>query len=347
LPVELVFHPNWWHTHYGMSFTEDYFFDPRTRVRVEQQHRRILHERFGHLGLGEADARPKPVIGPVHLAAGYLVSALLGCKVEFSAGAPPAVICRNLSDEEAMALDVPDIAAAYPMKQLLALMDALEAEYGFVEGDVNWGGILNVALDLRGQAFMMDYYTNPALVAHLCDVIYETTINVVSTIKQRTGTSSISVNRIVNAVDPSINLHSNCSVTMISRETYDTFHLPYEKKLAKVLAPYGVHHCGNDMHKVAESYATFDSVLFDVGWGSDVAACRKVLPDAVFSIRLDPVQMARWTPAQVDSELATRVRAAAPLDQVAVCCVNMDSTVPDANVAAIFEALEKLERETG
>jgi hypothetical protein len=48
----------------------------------------------------------------------------------------------------------------------------------------------------------------------------------------------------------------------------------------------------------------------------------------------------------VESELATRVRAAAPLDQVAVCCVNMDSTVSDANVAAIFEALEKLERET-
>lgn len=344
LPVEVVFHPNWWNTNYGFTFDRDYFFDPQTRVSAEQRHRQILHDRFGQIGLGEAEAEPRPVIGPVHLAAGYLVSGILGCDIRFGESTPPEVMCRNMTDAELMALDVPDVQNAYPMNKTMELIDTLESQYGFVEGDVNWSGLLNVAIDLRGQQFLIDYYENPGLVTRLLDIIYETTVAVVETIRTRTKTSSLSVNRIVGKVDPAINLHSNCSVTMISRQVYDEFHLPYERRLSERLAPYGVHHCGNDMHKVAASYAKFESKLFDVGWGSDVAACRKELPNAVFSLRIDPVQMIGWTPDDVHRELGRLILAAAPLERLAVCCINMDSAVPDENVAAIFQTVDEFRR---
>ena len=123
------------------------------------------------------------------------------------------------------------------MNKILSMMDTLEEQYGYVEGDINWSGLLNTALDLRGQTFMMDYFTNPDLVKHLLDVILETIIQTVNLIKRRTKSSSVAVNRIVGVTNPNVNLHSNCSVTMISKETYEEFHLPYEIKLADALRP--------------------------------------------------------------------------------------------------------------
>ncbi len=49
LPVEIVFHPSWWHRHYGFVFDEGFFFNPVRRVEEEQRMRRVLRERFaGH-----------------------------------------------------------------------------------------------------------------------------------------------------------------------------------------------------------------------------------------------------------------------------------------------------------
>jgi len=46
IPCVVVFHPNWWNKNYGIVFNEDYFLNAETRVKVEQQHRQILFDRF-------------------------------------------------------------------------------------------------------------------------------------------------------------------------------------------------------------------------------------------------------------------------------------------------------------
>ena len=77
LPVDVIFHPDWWHTHYGLDFREPFHFDPQVRVESERIMRQALYDRFGDLGLGEANAQPRPVVGPVHLAIGFVVQAML------------------------------------------------------------------------------------------------------------------------------------------------------------------------------------------------------------------------------------------------------------------------------
>ena len=52
LPADIIFHPNWWHKNYGLTFDRDFFYDPTRRVNQEQQMRQLLYERFGDLGLG-------------------------------------------------------------------------------------------------------------------------------------------------------------------------------------------------------------------------------------------------------------------------------------------------------
>jgi hypothetical protein len=345
LPVDVVFHPSWWYHNYGLTFTEDFFFDPETRVESERRMRQALYERFGDLGLGEKDASPRPVVGPVHLAAGFMMSALLGCEVLFFPDASPEVLPANLTDEQVMALEVPDIYTTSPMRELIAMMDALEEQYGYLEGDINWSGVQNVALDLRGQQLLLNYYDNPALVRHLFDVIARTLLEVMTYIRARTKTTSYAVNRIVGSVDPSINLHSNCSITMISAPMYEEYLLSYECYLAERMWPYGIHHCGTDLHRLAQSYAKVpETTFFDVGWGSDVALCREALPEAIFSLRLSPVRLKDVAAQEVEADVEALLSAAGPLERAALCCVNMGYGVPDENVRRIFEVAERYRR---
>ncbi len=345
LPVEVVFHASWWHRHYGFRFDEGFFFDPTRRVEDERRMREILHRRFGDLGLGEAHAAPRPVIGPVNLAAGYLPSAVLGCEVKFADDATLEVLPAHLTDAQVMALQVPDLAANPVFQKLIRLMDVLEARFGHLEGDVNWEGVQNVALNLRGQQLFLDYYDNPALARRLLDVAARTISAMAGYVRQRTGTSSLSVNRIVGPVDPRISLHSNCTVTMVSAAVYREFLLDHDRQLAANLWPYGIHYCGNDMHKVRQEFARVDGAeLFDVGWGSDVAVCRTSLPNAIFSLRLNPVRVSTLPREQVVADVEALSRAAGPIARAAVCCVNMDDKTPDENVRAIFQTVERYRR---
>ena len=220
LPVEIVFHPSWWNRHYGLTFDETFFFDPAKRVESERLMRAALYERFGDVGLGEANAVARPVVGPVHLAAGFLASAVMGCEVRYFDSAPPEVIPRNLTDDQVMALDAPNLETNPAFSRLIALMNSLEAPYGRLEGDVNWEGVQNVALNVRGPQLFADYYEHPALARRLLEVIAQTLAPMAAYVRRRTGSNSIAVNRIVGAVDSRISLHSNCTVTMISAGTY-------------------------------------------------------------------------------------------------------------------------------
>jgi uroporphyrinogen-III decarboxylase len=339
LPVDVIFHPDWWYAHYGLDFRKPFHFDPEVRVESERRMRQALHDRFGDLGLGESAARPRPVVGPVHLAIGFVVQAMLGCQVRFAENAAPWVLCAELSDEQVWALEAPDLETAPPMAETIALMDALEARFGYLEGDIPWDGVQNVALDLRGQQLFLDYYDQPELVHHLFAVIAETIHRVAVYVQRRTGTTSVSLNRIVASIDPRLHLHSNCSVQMISRTTYETFLLPYECWLAERLRPYGIHHCGDNLEHVVAAYARVPGLAYvDVGWGSDVAACRQALPGACFSLRLSPARIRAQTPAQVRADVQHLLDGAGPLDRVALCCVAMDAGTPDDNVRAIFDA---------
>lgn len=341
LPVDVIFHPDWWHTHYGLDFREPFHLDPCVRIESERRMRQALFDRFGDLGLGEEAAQPRPVVGPLHLAIGFVVQVMLGCQVRFSENAAPWVLCAELSDKEVWALEVPNLESTSPMRETIAMMDALEAEFGYLEGDIPWDGVQNIALDLRGQQLFFDYYDNPGLVHHLFDVIARTTYQVAEYTRQRTSTSSISINRIVASVDASLNLHSNCSVQMISQHTYEEFLLPYECWLAERLPPYGIHHCGNNLEHVVKAYARVPNLAFvDVGWGSDVAVCRQALPDVFFSLRLNPARLQTETPDQVHADVEGLLAQAGPLEKLALCCVSLDANTPDENVRAVFAAAQ-------
>jgi len=343
LPVDVVLHPSWWFAHAGITFDEDFFFHPAKRVESERRMEQVLYERFGRFGLGADRDRNLPLIGAVHNAAGFLVSEMLGCEVRYHEDAAPDVVPARME-----ALDVdPDAALRSPAAQRYErLRDGLKIRHGRVLGDINWGGVLNVAMDLRGQEVLLDLTDIPERTAEQFKLIAAVLERFAAGVQAETGTSSISVNRNVRHLEAPVFLHSECSHTMISVRDYERFLLPIDIEWSRRHQPFGIHHCGKDPHRFAASYARLPRLDFlDVGWGGDVALLRRHLPQTFLNIRLDPVTLVRQTPEEIRATITRLVGESGNPWLTGVCCINLDASATDAQISAIFETVAELRRD--
>jgi hypothetical protein len=343
LPVDIVLHPSWWHRHGGITFDEDFFFHPARRVEDERKMERVLHDRWGRYGLGAQHDRDLPQVGPVHLAAGYILGAMLGCRIEYFENTSPQVIPANIERLE-VSREAPFQSTVF--RRYEAMVDALRTRFGYAVGDVGWAGLLNTALDLRGQQFLMDMIDVPDGAARLVADLAAVIERFVCSVAQTTGTSSISINRNVRHIPQAVYLHSECANVMISTRLYEQFFLPIDAQWSRRLRPYGIHHCGADPHRFAQSYAKIPQLDFlDVGWGGDVALLRKHLPRTFFNLRLSPVDIVKQTPEEIRQTVRTLVRQSDNPWLTGVCCINMDEQVSDEQVAAIFDEAACLREE--
>ncbi len=340
LPVEVVFHPSWWHEHAGISFDEDFFYHPARRVEVERRMEAVLFERLGEFGLGQDRGRDLPVIGAVHNAAGYLLSQMLGCEVVYHEASSPQVVPANLDE---LRVDIEGAFESAAFQRLQGLRDALRGKYGFLKGDVNWGGVLNIALDLVGHELFLRFFSQPEEVRRQFGALAAVIERFVTGIAADTGTSSVSVNRTVRHIERPVFLHSECSNTMISTEHYEAFLLPIDLEWSRRFRPFGIHYCGSDPHRYARSFARIENLDFlDVGWGGDVKALREHLPRTFLNVRLDAVGLNRHSDDELASTITKLVADSGNPYLTGVCCINMDDQTEDGKVRLIFQVVEEL-----
>ena len=340
LPVEIVFHPSWWYKHTGITFDEDFFYHPLKRVEAERRMEKELYERFGEFGLGADHNRDLPLIGAVHNAAGYMLSEMLGCEIRYTGDQAPQVVCAKRED---FSIDVEGAMHTPPIKRLNKLIEALKLRYGYVCGDINWGGALNVALDLRGDSLLTDMMLYPDESEKYFRDIAAVIENFVRFVYAQTGTTSISVNRIAKHLQPAVFIHSECTHTLISEDLYETFLLPIDLKWSETLRPFGIHYCGRDPHRYAGEFAKIPNLAFlDVGWGGDVKLLREKLPHTFFSIRLDPVTINATPDDQLESMIRKLVNDSGDPMLTGVCCINMDGNTGDSKVRTIYTTVGEL-----
>jgi len=340
LPVEIVLGPAWWFHHEGITFDEDFFFHPARRVEVERKMERASFERWGRFGLGENHDRDLPQIGAVHLAAGFLLSEMLGCRVEYLESAPPQVIAANV---DRLRVDEEAAFASPAYKRLLTLLDALKARHGRLCGDVNFSGALNLALDLRGQAIFLDMLDQPETAARFLAEIGRVIERFTKEIAAATGTTSISVNRNVRNIPRPVFLHSECSHVMISVADYEKFLMPLDAAWSERRRPFGIHYCGADPHRYAAAFARLPHLDFlDVGWPGDVAELRRHLPHTFLNIRYSPVEIGRQTPAEIRATVRRLVHESGNPWLTGVCAINMDQNVSEEQITAILEEVDLL-----
>ena len=336
LPVEIVLGPAWWHHHEGITFDEDFFYHPAKRVEAERKMEHVLYERWGRYGLGEDHGKDLPVVGPVHLAAGYLISEMLGCPVEYSPDAPPQVKPRDLDRLG----DRPGGGVCQPRLQAdRAALRRPAREARRTAGRRQLG-----RRDQRGPRsprvddvprHARPARTNwPRFLGQIADVMDRFTQMVYAA----TGTTSISGNRTVRHIADPVFLHCECANVMISTADWEQFFMGFDAQWSRKYRPFGIHYCGKDPHRYAASFAKLPHLDFlDVGWGGDVAVLRKHLPDTFLNVRLSPVEIVQQTPDQIRQTVRRLVHESGNPWLTGVCCINMDQNVRDDQIAAIFD----------
>lgn len=340
LPVNIVLAPSWWNAHAGISFDEDFFYHPLKRVEAEQKMEQTLYRHWGEFGIGEKNPESKPVIGAVHLAAGFLIQEMTGCRVDYSEDAPPQVIPAKRED---LSIDHESPFASPAFRRFEKMLESLKTQYGYLTGDVNWSGVLNLGLDLRGESLFMDMFDQPGQVLAFFNQIQQILSTFTSYIYKCTGSTSISVNRVVGDLRKPIFLHSECTHTMISEADYRKFLLPIDIQWSQSLPSYGIHHCGPDAHRFAACYGEIPYLDFlDVGWGSDVKTLRHYLPNTFLNIRLSPVEILRQTEQEIHDTICRLVLESGKPELTGVCCINMDKDVEDSKISTIFRTAREL-----
>ncbi len=332
IPLGVGFYPDWWNKHYGLSYDRNYYFDPETRIAARLEMDQRLHERFGDVGLGDPDPKPKPFItfGMV------MLPAIFGCEIVFKKDALPWALPLNLSEDRIMKLEVPDIGKVYPLTEIIKQIDYLQGKYGRVVGDINTTGVQNLALKLRGEQLYFDYFENPDLCHHLLRVCTRAIIQLFQWVYKITGTGALDVTPMC---DPRLFVLPNCTVEQVSLGTYEKFNLPYDNQVAKACHPLGIHHCGS-VNQVLEGYARVRHLKFlEIGFGSDVRRTREVLgPKVAVNARINPVLMKNGTPEEVSQEVRRLIDQGDPLKNFSIDTVGLTFGTPDENVKAARQA---------
>jgi len=340
---DVVFHPQWWYKNAGVCFNKEFFYNADYRIEADIKMRKVLYEKFGDLGLGEKDPKPRPILGSDLLASGFLYSELLGCEVRYSDENPPEVICSNLTDEQVLKLEAPDLDKSELWGKIQSQIDYLQKRFGYVESCINLMGIQNIAMDLRGQNLFIDYYTNPELAHHLLDVCTSLSVDIGKRLKAVSKNLSAGVTSIVKQVLPDVYLTSNCSVEMVSLEIYNDFLLKYDNILAENFKPFGIHHCGKTMEHVVDGYAKVKDLSFaEVGAFSDIGYVRKRLPGILLNARYSPVKLMDVSREELKSDIVKIVEEAKPLELLSISCVGIDSSVPDSQIRDFLSVCDEI-----
>ncbi|EFK09123.1 pterin binding enzyme [delta proteobacterium NaphS2] len=342
IPLGVGFYPDWFHKHYGISFGKDYYFDPEARVQARMEMDKRLYERFGDVGLGDPNPEPKPLItfGIV------MLPSIFGCEIIYKDDALPWAMPLNLSEDEIMKLELPDIFNTYPMTDMIRQIKYLKEKYGRVVGDINTTGVQNLALKIRGDQLYFDFFENPELCRHLLNICTESIIQLFRFNHETTGTAAMDVTPMC---DPKLYVFPNCTAEQISLETYESNILAYDNRVAEACHPVGIHYCGS-VDEVLEGYAKVRHLAFiEIGFGSDVKRTREVFgPDVAVNARISPVLMKNGKPEAVASEVRRLIDNGAPLHNFSIDTVGLTYGTPDENVrTALKTAAEygKIDRE--
>jgi hypothetical protein len=342
LPVEIVLSPEWWHKNEGIAFDKDFFFHPFKRVEEEQHMEKALYGRWGKYGLGKLRDEKRPEIGAVHLASGFLLSEMLGCRVEYYEAQAPRVIQAHRED---LSLNAADAFRSESFRLVLRLWEKMKERYGYLTGDINWGGILNLAFDLRGEHIFTDMMQKPDDTKKYFREIASVITTFTEAMSQETHSTSISVNRMVRNLPYPVFLHPECSHTMIAAEDYERFLLEFDRGWSG-LRPFGIHYCGPDAHRMAGSFAKIPALDFlDVGWGGDIKTLRRHLPMTFLNINLSPLEIAHQSPGEIRDTITMLVKDSENPYLTGICCINIGESIADDRVNSVFETVMQLRDE--
>ena len=334
--VSLGFTPRWYHARLGVDLGERWHLDPEYRYRTIVQMKTHLHETFPSVPEFAPDVddhgaeRAAATISGVY---GILVIPMLyGLEPVYQTDNWPDVAARSaLSKEEISALPPADPASAPHIRELMRQMDWVESHAQSISGYLNYQGVLNIALKVRGNAVFMDMMDDPewtsGFFAHIGDAMQKTAHLVQE--RQRESGFAAGVFTV-----------SNCVMNMVSPAQYEEFVLPIDRKLSESFPSFGVHTCNWDATPYLDSLRHIDKMGYlDMGTMSDLARTKQLFPETRRSVLYGPVDLEQKREEEIREDVARIAEAYGPCD---IALADVENTTPDDRVRFFLEAAREV-----
>ena len=272
--IHYQFIPSWFTARSDLRFGEPWHTDAVYRHRSFLRMAELLNREFPELRLGGEVSEIKGSISGVQSCA--LPAAFFGQTILYADGGWPDNEGRLLTDGETDELEVPDFRSHPAFENLMRQMDQIEREWGVIEGELNFQSVMNTAFRLRGTQLYLDMYDNPQRVHHLFEVIYRMLVDLIREVHDRQTRSG---------ADRSFFVTANCVVNMISRQHYEQFLMPLDRRLSESFPHFGIHNCNWSVDEYVPSYAEIGNLLYlDFGMDSDLTRLGRTFPDTTLTV---------------------------------------------------------------
>ncbi len=276
--IHISFSPDWFSRRMDLDYGRRWHRDPVYRRSCFVDMAGVLNSEFPGLHLGGDPGSIRGGLSQVNTCA--LVAALLDQEILFSEDQWPVNRKNQLNDRSAETLETPDIYRHPVFEDLMRQADIIEEEWGLVEGELNYQGVLNTAFRLRGEGIFIDMISAPERAHRVLRVACETMITLTDAVYARQARSGVCKDYFVT---------SNCVVNMISENHYREFVMPYDRMLAEHYPHFGVHNCGWKVDAYAEAYSELGTLGYlDFGIQSDLSLLNKLFPSATLTAILNP-----------------------------------------------------------
>jgi len=257
-----------------------------------------------------------------------------GAQIDFPADDLPVSKIPLLNDPKKLkAIKIPDPYSGRRMSDRLDAIRLMREKVGEDVPVMGWvEGALAEAADLRGVAnIMTDMYERPEWLSELLEIIVEVQIKF-ALAQLEAGADIVGLGDAV------------CS--QISPDLYETFALPYEKRLFETVKKKGgytrLHICG-DTSKILSQMSKTGADIIDLDWMVDMNKAAKIIgQNAALCGNFDPVKvMLNGSEDEVAHSTKQCVMDGGSRSISAAGCEIPDGT-PHRNLLAQFKALSEI-----
>jgi hypothetical protein len=231
--------------------------------------------------------------------------------------------------ESIMRLGVPDPEQTWPNTFLVQQYREAVAELGAEHvTPPRPHGVLEAALDLRGEQLLLDFHDAPALAHRLFAVLTEAVIRFQEFwLGLRGGQPWEEI------------VLGGCATTMLSASKFERFVLPCYQRLSRHFRGGFLCACGPCTHLLASFARLHDCRYFRVGWGTDLSRARSELGARHIKASLDPARVTRQSADEVREDVRKTIECAGRGGPLSVLLIHAGADMPDANIRAVYEVV--------
>lgn len=339
--VSLGFTPKWYADRLGVDFSECWHLDPGYRYGQMLRMKECLADVFPEIdyfrlnpGASQASGGPyEASCATISTVFGIMpVSSTYGLGIAYRPDNwPDALAGAHLPKEEIEAIvgrghfdfsrpeSLP--GGGGTVSALFSQMDAIGRLWGPVHGYINWQGILNIALKVRGNDLFMDMFDDPDFVHGFFDHIAAAIGDYSKAVQARQRASGFGIDLL------SV---SNCVMSMVSPAQYEDFVLPLDRRLSGGYARFGVHTCNWVIDPYADSLRKLPRLDYiDTGMRSDLARVKRLFPEARRAVLYTPGEAESKPLADIGADLERMAAEYAPCD---IVLADVETTMPDSRI---------------